>query len=131
MANPGMFKTFDAEGDISPYRICAHGTKDYAVKQATKATDALAGTTDELGRQPNGRLDVCMGGQPEVEAGGALAAGAPLTSDTEGKAVKATEGGSRIIGFAMTGAAAGDIITYIYAPGTLGVAASAPSGSEG
>ena len=36
-----------------------------------------------------------------------------------------------IIGFAMTGAAAGDIITYIYAPGTLGVAASAPSGSEG
>ena len=65
-----------------------------------------------------------MGGQPEVEAGGALAAGDPLTSDTEGKAVKATEGGSRIIGFAMTGAAAGDIITYIYAPGTLGVAAA-------
>ena len=31
MANLGIFKTFDAEGEIAPYRICAHGSKDYAV----------------------------------------------------------------------------------------------------
>lgn len=128
MANPGIFKTLNAEGDIAPYRICAHGTADYAVKQAAAATDALLGTTDELGKQANGRVDVCLSGLPEVEAGGALAAGDPLTSDAGGKAVKATAGGSRIIGFALTSAAAGDVVTYICAPGTLGVAASAPSG---
>ncbi len=124
-----FFKTLDAEGDIAPYRICAHGTADYAVKQATAATDALMGTTDELGKQANGRVDVCMGWLPEVEAGGTLAAGDPITSDANGKAVKATEGGSRIIGFAMTSAVSGDIIPYQFAPGTLGTAASAPSGS--
>lgn len=122
-----FFKTLDAEGDIAPYRICAHGTADYAVKQATAATDALMGTTDELGKQANGRVDVCMGWLPEVEAGGTLAAGDPITSDANGKAVKATIGGSRIIGFAMTSASSGDIIPYQFAPGTLGVAASGGS----
>lgn len=123
MANPGLHKTLDAEGDISPYRICAYGTADYAAKQATAATDALMGTSDDLGAQPNGRVDVCMGGLPEVEAGGTLAAGDPITSDAEGKAVKATAAGNRIIGFAMTSASSGDIIPYQFAPGTLGVAA--------
>ena len=84
MANLGIFKTFDAEGEIAPYRICAHGSKDYAVKQATAKTDALLGTTDELGRQPNNRVDVCLDKMPEVEAGGTLAAGDPLTSDAKG-----------------------------------------------
>lgn len=123
MANPGLHKTLDAEGDISPYRICAYGTADYAAKQATAATDALMGTSDDLGAQANDRVDVCMGGLPEVEAGGTLAAGDPITSDSEGKAVKATAAGNRIIGFAMTSASSGDIIPYQFAPGTLGVAA--------
>ena len=122
------FKTMDAEGEIAPYRICAHGTADYAVKQATAATDALVGTADELGLQPNGRVDVCMGWLPEVEAGGTLAAGDPLTSDAEGKAVKAAAAGDRIIGFAMTSASAGDIIPYQFAPGTLGAASAGVGG---
>lgn len=119
-----FFKTLDAEGEIAPYRICAHGTNDYAAKQAAAATDALMGTADELGKQANGRVDVCMGWMPEVEAGGTLAAGDPITSDANGKAVKATTGGSRIIGFAMSSASAGDIIPYQFAPGTLSVAAA-------
>ena len=123
-----FFKTMDAEGEIAPYRICAHGTADYAVKQATAATDALVGTADELGLQPNGRVDVCMGWLPEVEAGGTLAAGDPLTSDAEGKAVKAAAAGDRIIGFAMTSASAGDIIPYQFAPGTLGAASAGVGG---
>lgn len=125
MANPGIYKTLNAEGDIAPWRICAHGAEDYAAKQATGPTDALMGTTDELGKQPNGRVDVCMGGQPEVEAGGALAAGDPLTSDADGKAVRADATGQRLIGFAMTSAVAGDIITYQFAPGTLATSPAA------
>ena len=92
-------------------------------KQATAATEALVGTADELGKQPNGGADVAMSDQPEVEAGAAVAAGDPLTSDAQGRAVKATAAGDRIIGFACKAATdAGEIIDYQFAPGFLATA---------
>ena len=124
MATPGIYKTFEAEGEIGPYVIVTHGTADYAVKAATGATVALVGTTDELGKLSNGRVDVCTGGIPEVALGGTVAAGDPLTSDASGKAVKATAAGNRILGFALVSGASGDIIPYQYSLGTLAVAAA-------
>ena len=123
MATPGIYKNFEAEGEIGPYVIVTHGTADYAVKAATGATVALVGTTDELGKLSNGRVDVCTGGIPEVALGGTVAAGDPLTSDASGKAVKATAAGNRILGFALVSGASGDIIPYQYSLGTLAVAA--------
>ena len=124
MATPGIYKNFEAEGEIGPYVIVTHGTADYAVKAATGATVALVGTTDELGKLSNGRVDVCTGGIPEVALGGTVAAGDPLTSDASGKAVKATAAGNRILGFALVSGASGDIIPYQYSLGTLPVAAA-------
>ena len=124
MATPGIYKNFEAEGEIGPYVIVTHGTADYAVKAATGATVALVGTTDELGKLSNGRVDVCTGGIPEVALGGTVAAGDPLTSDASGKAVKATAAGKRILGFALVSGASGDIIPYQYSLGTLAVAAA-------
>ena len=124
MATPGIYKNFEAEGEIGPYVIVTHGTADYAVKAATGATVALDGTTDELGKLSNGRVDVCTGGIPEVALGGTVAAGDPLTSDASGKAVKATAAGNRILGFALVSGASGDIIPYQYSLGTLAVAAA-------
>ena len=124
MAAPGIYKNFEAEGEIGPYVIVTHGTADYAVKAATGATVALVGTTDELGKLSNGRVDVCTGGIPEVALGGTVAAGDPLTSDASGKAVKATAAGNRILGFALVSGASGDIIPYQYSLGTLAVAAA-------
>lgn len=124
MATPGIYKNFEAEGEIGPYVIVTHGTADYAVKAATGATVALVGTTDELGKLSNGRVDVCAGGIPEVALGGTVAAGDPLTSDASGKAVKATAAGNRILGFALVSGASGDIIPYQYSLGTLAVAAA-------
>ena len=74
MATPGIYKNFEAEGEIGPYVIVTHGTADYAVKAATGATVALVGTTDELGKLSNGRVDVCTVGIPEVALGGTVAA---------------------------------------------------------
>ena len=119
MATPGIYKNFEAEGEIGPYVIVTHGTADYAVKAATGATVALVGTTDELGKLSNGRVDVCTGGIPEVALGGTVAAGDPLTSDASGKAVKATAAGNRILGFALVSGVSGDIIPYQYSLGTL------------
>ena len=124
MATPGIYKNVEAEGEIGPYVIVTHGTADYAVKAATGATVALVGTTDELGKLSNGRVDVCTGGIPEVALGGTVAAGDPLTSDASGKAVKATAAGNRILGFALVSGASGDIIPYQYSLGTLAVAAA-------
>ena len=124
MATPGIYKNFEAEGEIGPYVIVTHGTTDYAVKAATGATVALVGTTDELGKLSNGRVDVCTGGIPEVALGGTVAAGDPLTSDASGKAVKATAAGNRILGFALVSGASGDIIPYQYSLGTRAVAAA-------
>ena len=124
MATPGIYKNFEAEGEIGPYVIVTHGTADYAVKAATGATVALVGTTDELGKLSNGRVDVCTGGIPEVALGGTVAAGDPLTSDASGKAVKATAAGNRILGFALVSGASGDILPYQYSLGTLAVAAA-------
>lgn len=106
MATPGIYKNFEAEGEIGPYVIVTHGTADYAVKAATGATVALVGTTDELGKLSNGRVDVCTGGIPEVALGGTVAAG------------------NRILGFALVSGASGDIIPYQYSLGTLAVAAA-------
>ena len=76
-----------------------------------------------------------MNYQPEVEAGGAIAAGDPLTSDAQGRAVKAAAAGDRIIGFACKAATeAGEIIDYQFAPGflaTAGAAAASESQQEG
>ena len=124
MATPGIYKNFEAEGEIGPYVIVTHGTAGYAVKAATGATVALVGTTDELGKLSNGRVDVCTGGIPEVALGGTVVAGDPLTSDASGKAVKATVAGNRILGFALVSGASGDIIPYQYSLGTLAVAAA-------
>lgn len=122
MPRTDLFVNVPVSGELAPFRIVAHdGSGGY--KQATAATDAFIGTADELGKQPNGGADVAMSDQPEVEAGAAVAAGDPLTSDAQGRAVKATAAGDRIIGFACTAATeAGTIIDYQFAPGFLATA---------
>lgn len=120
MANTSLFKTYDVSGTLAPYRIVAHAAP-FTVKQAAAPTEPLLGTTDELGKQSNGRADIALSDLPEVEAGAALTAGAAITSDAEGRAIPASATGQRIIGFALANAATGDIITYQCAPGLYAV----------
>lgn len=134
MAVTRLFKTFDVEGALAPWRIVAFAETPGLVAQAEGPAQPLLGTADELGRQSNGRADIAMSAQPEVEAGEALTFGDPLTSDAEGRAVRATATGQRIIGYALGKAeAAGDIIDYLYAPAFLVLAAAPetpPNGEE-
>jgi hypothetical protein len=114
MANPGTFKTYKAGGAIAPYRIITIGAG--VVTQAVSGAEAIVGTTDELGVQSNGNVDVCLSGLPEVVCGGAVAAGEPLTADAQGRAVAAAAG-ERIVGFSLEDGAEGTIITYIHSLG--------------
>lgn len=112
MPNIDLIKTCQAPDFIAPYRIVAHGVADKEVVQAASATAALMGTAMELGTEPNGRVDVALNGLPLVEFGGDVVRGDPLTSDANGKAIKATVSGSRLVGFAWVSASAGDIVEY-------------------
>lgn len=126
--NPGLVKTFTTgAAAVAAYTIVAHGDAAGTVVGASAAGDAMFGVTQQLGAGAGQRVDVCLGGLPEVLCGGAVAAGDPLTADAESRAVKAAPAPGaqvRIIGFAMMDAVAGDIVPFQFAPGAV----TAPAG---
>lgn len=113
MANPGLIKSFVAEAAVNPYRIVKMGTADGQVVQAAAATDALIGVADMQGQATvNGRVDIVMAGIADVEFGGTVTRGGPITADANGKAVAAAPAAganNRLIGYALVSAVAGDI----------------------
>ncbi|MCK9372583.1 MAG: hypothetical protein M0P91_05255 [Sulfuricurvum sp.] len=110
MANPDLIKNYVAGGDIPAYRIVKFGADDNTVVLATAATDYIIGVSD-LGGVTGDRLDIVMDDIAEVEFGGTIVRGGPVTTDAAGKAIAATVAGSRTIGFAMVSGVVGDIGT--------------------
>lgn len=120
MANPGLTKNKDAETDIPARRIVKHGNAAGSVALASASTDKLAGVSERAGYIAAGRrVDVIKNGIAEVEYGGAVAAGDPLTADADGRAIAATPAvgsNNTIIGFAEISGAAGDYGLVLIAP---------------
>lgn len=115
MSNPIFTKSYTAEATIAPFRIVANGAADGGIIQAASATALMFGVTGELGADDTECLDVHQGGQPAVEYGGVVTRGAPLTSDSIGRAVvaaPATGVNNRIIGFASVAGVSGDIVEF-------------------
>ena len=122
---PSFIKSFPATAAIAGYLIVKLGSS--GVAPATASTDALVGTADAMGADLGGMADIVQGGWGEVRVGGNVAAGAPLTSDSESRAVTAAPVAGtvvRIIGFAMTDGAEDDIIPYLVAPSVLATPAA-------
>jgi len=136
----GLIKNLTGDGVIERHRIVAFAATEGSVKQATGPTDALIGVTGMNGSVAAGdRVDVMMDEIRDVEFGGAVSQGDPLTSDADGKAVlatahthsenadaaytqDATTGTAsvvRTIGYAMVDAVAGDIGPARIVPGNL------------
>lgn len=119
----GLIRNFNAGAEVKPYRIVKFGTSDNEAIQAAAATDMSIGVSDQLGAEAAGDpLDVIRSGLAEVEFGGNVTRGEPLTADSQGRAVVAapTAGQSvRIIGHAEVSGVAGDIGSAHLAPGTL------------
>lgn len=136
--NPTLTKNFIAEAAIAPNRIVKQGAADGQVLLGAAATNFIFGVTGELGAlAANDRVDVIVAGIAEIEAGGVINRGDPVTTDATGKAVAATRhthventaaayvqnaataaaSAERIIGFAMVAAVAGDIADVLLAPG--------------
>jgi len=122
--NPTFYKSFTSGGLVPPYRLVAHGAAADEVALATGPTAAIFGVSQQLGAEAAGRrVDICLGGLPEAELGGAVRAGDPLTADGDGKAVVADPAKgqrARVVGFALSSGAAGDIAAFQFAPGLIG-----------
>jgi hypothetical protein len=136
--NPILTKNFVAEAVIPAFRIVKQGAVDGQVLSGAAATDFIFGVTGTLGADAaNDRIDVTVVGIAEIEAGGVINRGDPVTTDALGMAIAATRhthventaaayvqnattavaSAERIIGFAMVDAIAGDVADVLLAPG--------------
>lgn len=119
----GLIVTKIAEAAIAARRIVKFGTADDKVVQGAAATDSIIGVC----AQPGGaaideRVDVALSGIVEVEMGGTVNRGDPVTSDATGKGVAAAPAAgtnNRIVGFAMRDYVTGDIGDVFMSPGSL------------
>ncbi|MEW5885552.1 MAG: capsid cement protein [Pseudomonadota bacterium] len=114
MSNPILMKNFVAAAALEPSRIVVLSAADTAAL-ATSATAASIGISDQIQVAAGQRIDVVVAGIADVTAGAAVAHGAPLTADAQGRAVTAAAG-NRVIGVALdAAAAAGDRIRCVIA----------------
>lgn len=122
MANTLLNRNYTAGGAIAAYRIVKAGANDGEVLQAAAATDFLMGVCESVGPASGERCDIVKAGVADVEFGGAVTRGGPVTSDASGKAVAAAPGAGsnvRLIGFAEVSAVSGDIAAVLIAPGVM------------
>lgn len=122
MGNHVLNRNGVAEAAIAPFRIVKFGAADGGYVQAAAAADALAGVSEGITVLSGERLDVIKIGIADVEFGGAVTRGQPLTADADGKAVAAAPAAGanvRIIGFAEVSGVAGDIGQALVAPGVM------------
>jgi hypothetical protein len=123
MRDQGLVKTFNAGAAVAPRRIVAFGGDERTVIQAAAVTSTMFGVSDDVSAAAAGRgVDVVLTGVATVEYGGTVAPGAPLTSDSIGRAVAAAPAvgtNNRIVGFAMVAGAVGDLGAVRLAQGSL------------
>lgn len=117
MRTETFIKSFKADADVGKHRIVGHGAADNSVAQANGLTATMFGVSDSLGGKSGKVMDVVCAGFATVEYGGTVTRGAPLTSDSTGRAVVATQADSRIVGFATKAGVVGDLGTVNIAPG--------------
>tara|TARA_R110002110_G_scaffold36281_1_gene121163 strand:+ start:914 stop:1294 length:381 start_codon:yes stop_codon:yes gene_type:complete len=121
---PTFIKSYVAATAVAGRTIVqfAAPSTDSTVEEADSAAVAAVGIADPLGADAGQMLDVHRAGMGEVELGGTVAAGDPLTSDASGKAIKAVAApGSTIwiMGYADAPGVSGDYIACFISSGVL------------
>lgn len=119
----GIAITYRAAAAIEPYRLATHGGADQYAAKATGASAAIIGVVDQLGADAaDDEVDVNRSGLAEVEFGGNVTRGDPLTSDAQGRAVTAAPAAGAnayVIGYAEKNGVSGDIGAVFIAPGRI------------
>lgn len=121
MTPMGRIKNFTADTDVAKFRIVKFGGGEGRAAQAN-GTAGLLGVSGVRGAKAGDRLDVYLDDIQPVELGGPVAFGDYLTSDANGKAIKAEPAADAqmdVIGRAMAAAAAGAIIDALIERGQI------------
>lgn len=122
MSNPGFIKTYTALGAIAGRRFVIHGTADRMVAQAAGGAAAILGVNERLPVIDGERIDVIKTGLAEIEYGGVVTRGDPLTANADGKAIKADPAAGANIhigGWAEISGVAGDYGQVNIAPARI------------
>lgn len=114
--NPGLTKTYLAEGTIAASTIIKAGSAEGAVAQATASTDGIMGVAERINADAGERVDCIHAGITDVRLGGSVAYGDWLTSGASGQAVKAAPAAganAQVVGKALAHGVVGDIIPML------------------
>lgn len=111
-----------AEGDITAYRIIKFGAADGGILVASAATDLLIGGNGRIPAKAGDQIDVVRDDFIEIQLGGTVTRGERLTSDAQGRAIKAAPApgaNAQIIGIAEASGVVDDIIWVGIAPSVM------------
>lgn len=119
-----LTKNYYAGAAIPKRRIVKFGAADNQVLlgAGSAATEFLIGVSTEIDVVTGEPVDIIREGFADVEYGGTVTRGQPLTSDGTGRAIAAAPGAGvnfRIIGFAEVSAVVGDIGPAFITPGIM------------
>jgi len=109
---PTEINSYIAGAAVTRRRIVKWGAADGQILLGAAVGDFLMGVLTGLDAAVNEPADVVQGGIADVEYGGVVTRGAPLTSDATGRAVVAAPAAgvnNRIVGFAEVSGVLGDI----------------------
>lgn len=118
---PLLIKSFRAALIVAGNRIVA-AAADGEVNTASANTDPSIGISDAMGAEAGRMVDLTQVGWAELKLGGTVSAGDPLTSDAEGRGVKAAPVAGtevRVAAIAMADGELDEIIPVLVAPSVL------------
>lgn len=116
----GLIKSLEATVAVPKRRLVAMGAADGTGILATGSAAYIRGVSADIDTAIGERISVQMVGCiAEVEAGGTITRGDPITSDASGRAITAAPAvaaNAAIVGYAEVSGVVGDIITVDVLP---------------
>ena len=106
----GMEKTVKGTAAIATaFTIAKPGADDDTYSVASAATDALLGIFQHITTAAGESVRIALSGVSPIVYGAGVTRGDPLTSDANGKAIKATLSGQSVIGYATVSGVLNDV----------------------
>lgn len=121
---PTFIRSYETSAVVEGYRIVifSDAAASKKVAKGATATGPSIGVSTKYGSPAGGMVDVIRSGLGQFQLGGPVNAGDPLTSDANGKAIKAVPVAGqqvRVIGYAEEPGILDDVIDGFVAPSIL------------
>lgn len=119
----GIEKAVKCAGEIAAaYTIAKFGPDDHTLDVAGGSTDGLVGVFQHATSGAGEEVRVMLTGISRIVLGGQVSRGDWLTSDPEGKGVKAEPSAgtnASVVGISLASGASGDIIPVLFKQGVI------------